>query len=496
MRAFNLRAKFILTVAPLILLLGTSVIYIEIVSVRILEREFRDKGFYIALSVAAASADLILTDRAAELQKGIDATQADEPDISYLYVANSSGEVLSHTFEDGFPLGLEEINVLTEREHSKTKLLRTERGLVRDTVVPILGGQVGFVHVGFWEERAIGTIHRATRSLLGIAATIMILGVGLGYALVHFTVKPIEEVAAGVKAVGRGELGRKVAARRRDEVGALVLSFNRMTDDLARSRVRLEKTQRQLVQSEKLGATGRLAAGVAHEINNAVNAILNGVEILFEKRSQPLVNNEKYLNIIRSEAHLCKRIVRGLLDFSRLSKIELASVNVNDVMEEMILLLEGQSSFRGIAVVKDLAEDMVRIQADAGQLGQVFTNLALNAADAMPQGGELRVGTRYLDGKGEKVSVVQIVFEDTGCGIPPETIDRIFEPFFSTKGGSEGLGLGLSVVYGIIQSHSGRLDFQSKVGEGATFLIELPVGEQSIPELKPKDKSVKIKASR
>lgn len=474
MRTFQLRTKFILTVAPLILLLGTSVLYIQRVSVRILRRELRGKGSYIARSVAAASADLILTDRVADVQKLIDATQQDEPDVSYLYISDSRGEVLSHTFEDGFPLGLDEINVLSEGEPFKTKLLRTERGLVRDTVFPILGGRVGFVHVGIWEERMIRTLHRATWSLLGITATILVLGAGLGYALVHFTVKPIEEVAVGVKAVGRGELGRKVEVRRRDEVGALAAAFNRMTDDLARARDRLEEAQRQLIRSEKLRAAGRLAAGVAHEINNAVNAILNGVEILSEKRSQPLVQNEKYLNIIRSEAHLCKRIVRSLLDFSHPSEIAFTSVNVNDVVEEMILLLEGHSAFRQIKVVKDLAEDIPPIQADAGQLQQVFTNLALNAADAMPEGGELRIRTRDLDGRGEEGALVQIKFEDTGCGIPPETIDRIFEPFFSTKEGSEDLGLGLSVVYGIIQSYNGRLDVRSKVGEGTTFLIELP----------------------
>ena len=475
MKDLKLRTKFTLVVSLLILLLGSSfVIFIQTVSLRLLRHQLEDKGFYVAQGVAATSTDLILTDRVADIQKLIDATQEDEEDLAYLYIAGSRGEVLSHTFKDGFPLGLEEINVLPEGQSFQTKLLKTERGLIRDVGVPILEGRVGFVHVGVWEERAITTIRGTTRLLLVITGLILVIGVGVSYTLVRLTVKPLEEVVAGVKAVGRGELDRKVNVRRRDEVGALALAFNKMTDDLANTQERLRKAQRQLIQSEKLGAVGRLAAGVAHEINNAINSILNGVEILVEKQSQPLGSNQKYLDIIRNEAHLCRKIARGLLDFSRPSRMDVEAVDINEVIVRMLLLLEDQGSFRRIKVVKELAEDLPRIEADAGQLQQVFRNLALNAADAMPGGGELQITTSYLDGGGERGRAVRIIFKDTGRGIPPEVLDHILEPFFSTQEAKGGLGLGLSVVYGIITSHSGHLDVQSKAGEGTTFLIELP----------------------
>jgi two-component system NtrC family sensor kinase len=230
----------------------------------------------------------------------------------------------------------------------------------------------------------------------------------------------------------------------------------------------LEKARVQLVQSDKLASIGRLAAGVAHELNNPLGGIIMYSHLALETLPR---DNSYYKNIeqVLMQGERCQRIVKGLLDFSRQREPEIESVNVNDIIEEILSLVETQALFQNIEITKALNPNLPRIMGDKSQLQQVFINLTLNAAEAMEDGGKLIVNSSVSGGS------VELEFTDSGCGIPPEHIEKIFEPFFTTKSEKDGTGLGLAVSHGIITKHKGTISFDSKINGGTTFTVKLPV---------------------
>jgi two-component system NtrC family sensor kinase len=224
----------------------------------------------------------------------------------------------------------------------------------------------------------------------------------------------------------------------------------------------------QLVQSDKLASIGRLAAGVAHEINNPLGGITMYSHLALEdlpKESSSYQNLLKVVNL----AERCKKIIKGLLDFSRQREFEIKSVNVNDIIEEIFSLVETQALFQNIEITKALDPNLPPIRGDKSQLQQVFINLTINAAEAMEDRGRLIVKSSVID------DFIEIKFSDNGTGIPPENIEKIFEPFFTTKSEENGTGLGLAVSHGIITEHKGTISVESTLNEGTTFTIKLPI---------------------
>jgi two-component system NtrC family sensor kinase len=242
-------------------------------------------------------------------------------------------------------------------------------------------------------------------------------------------------------------------------------------DELARS-------QAQLIQSEKLAATGKLAATIAHELNNPLQAVQSCIYLVADQTG-PDGHDRQYLDIAREELDRMARIVGRMLDFYRPSDEGRIPTDINFLLEDVIALVRKRLQQGGIEMDLELAPDMPLIVATGDHLKQVFLNMVINALEAMPQGGRLEMITRYIsepDAR-EKASVdagfVEIEFADTGVGIPAEHINNIFDPFYTTK--SKGMGLGLSVSYGIVERHGGQIQVESKVGEGTTFIVRLPV---------------------
>jgi len=228
-----------------------------------------------------------------------------------------------------------------------------------------------------------------------------------------------------------------------------------------------EETQTRLIQSAKMAAIGELAAGVAHELNNPLATILLCAELLLQDVAPGDLNREDLKTIIR-QACRARDIVRNLLDFSRQTEFYQEQSNINEVTQRTLALVHQQLQNNDIAVEEHYAADLPLLLLDEGRVKQVLLNLIINAMQAMPQGGTLTVSSERV---GNKV-VVQIA--DTGVGIPAEYLSRIFDPFFTTKPVGQGTGLGLSVSLGIIEEHGGRIEVESRVGEGSTFTVWLP----------------------
>lgn len=254
-----------------------------------------------------------------------------------------------------------------------------------------------------------------------------------------------------------------------EEEVASVGIFTDLRPQLAMEK-KLQETQLQLIQSEKLRSLGEMAAGVAHEINNPLGGILIYASLLMEDLP-PDGQGWEDLEKIVQEATRCKEIVKSLLEFARQSGPKMELTDVNRAITDGLLFLENQATFHNIEIKKELDPSLPLILGNAGQLKQVFMNIIINAADAMQERGTLSIKTSLAD---DGNSVV-IEFADTGKGIPEEILPRIFDPFFTTKEVGKGTGLGLSMSYGIVKEHKGDIEVDTVVGQGTTFRIILPL---------------------
>src|SRR5947209_2459681 len=254
-----------------------------------------------------------------------------------------------------------------------------------------------------------------------------------------------------------------------DEKGQVSFTVTVLRDLTALRRVEQLKVERRMLEIEKFAATGRLAATIAHEVNNPMEAIKNAIYLLagaVPESAMPVYN------ILKSETERVARIVRQMLGLYRNTE-QVKPVNVNTIIEDTLLLLNRQLQRANVELQSEL-ETLPDAVIAADQIRQVLSNLVINAKDAMPSGGRLRIRTRHIPGADDLHGWVRILIADTGTGIPSEMLRSIFEPFVTTKG-EKGTGLGLWIVKGIIQNHAGKLSVKSKPGKGTVFKIDLPV---------------------
>lgn len=239
----------------------------------------------------------------------------------------------------------------------------------------------------------------------------------------------------------------------------------------------LQQTHKMLLQSEKMAGLGRLAAGVAHEINNPMSGITLYSNLLLERLGEDHPAAED-LHVIINETERCKQIVSDLLEFSHQTTYEHTGVNVNEQIRKALAILRMQPLFHNIEVVTELEGELSRIWGNAIRLNQVFTNIIVNAVQAMDGRGKLTIITRHRSNR----DIVEVVITDTGPGIDKEVISQIFDPFFTTKAKDGGTGLGLSVSYAIVREHKGIVRVESTLGQGATFTLRFPILQQEALE--------------
>lgn len=331
-----------------------------------------------------------------------------------------------------------------------------------------------------------GIIFIALASILSTAIIIRL-------ALKRIVADPVRDVIQHIKDVGTGSFDKLVDVRSDDEIGELAAGFNQMTQNLSRSCQELEQwtkelesrvhdrtkelqdTQVHLIQTEKLAATGKLAAGVAHEINNPIGIILNRIECLEMEAAEKKVGKEimNDLKVISEHAKRVSKIVGGLLAFSRQTAQDsrLEQINVNDILEKAVILFDRIALQKGVQIEKRFYNGLSPIMGDSQKLEQAMVNLIDNALDATDRGGRIIVESRK---KFRNDYFVQILVSDTGCGLPKENLSRIFDPFFTTKEVGKGTGLGLAVSYGIIKEHHGKIEVKSEEGKGSSFIITIP----------------------
>jgi len=248
-------------------------------------------------------------------------------------------------------------------------------------------------------------------------------------------------------------------------------------ENLKKAYQELKEAQEQVIAQEKLASLGKLSATIAHEINNPLAAVLTYNRLMIKQNRTGRLTPEreddiaKYLSIMESETARCGEIVKNLLAFSRQSKIRIENKNIEEIVDRTLTLLSHDLGMKGVKVVKHINADLPEVQCDFKQIQQAFLNVVGNASEAMAGGGVLTMAAKCsTEGRNMEVKI-----SDTGCGIQKKHLKSIFEPFFTTKEEGKGVGLGLSVVYGIVTRHRGTIEVASEPEEGTTFTIRLPL---------------------
>ena len=330
------------------------------------------------------------------------------------------------------------------------------------------GETIGVLYVGLLQSPFVArrnTIMAVFLAIVGSTTLASLILLTMANALV---LRPVRHVVTMAHKVIGGDLSARVGIRPPGEMGVLCRAIDSMSQAVAEREEMLRETTRQQVRrSEQLASVGRLAAGVAHEINNPLTGVLAFADMLRTKENMDGQDRED-LEVIIRETKRVREIVRGLLDFARETPSIKAPLDLDELIRRTTRLLGRREAFQKIYIVEDLADDLPLVEGDQNRLQQVILNLSLNACEAMPEGGTLMIRTLAEN----RTAVVKV--SDTGCGIERQHLDRVFEPFFTTKPVGGGTGLGLSVSYGIVHQHGGTIKVESAVRMGTTFTITLP----------------------
>ena len=368
----------------------------------------------------------------------------------------------------------------------------------------VIGGMIVKTNV----ERALRTVTAAKNRTIFITILALLAIIVISYAMIEkFISRRVQRLADGVKKVAGGDLDFEIQARSADEIGDLARSFNTMThelkeaqdeitnwtltlEDLVEERTaQLQRAQENAIQAEKMASMGRLAAIVAHEINNPLAGIRTYAKLMLKRSSELFTGDAakyaQYLETIESESARCGEIVRGLLQFARPTKPKISRHDINSLVQETLRLVQHQVDLLNIDVELDLAPESPEASCDDQKIKQALVALLLNACDAVQNDtGRIVISTKLL----AKEKKVKLVIQDNGIGMDEETRSHMFEPFFTTKTISPeketslNSGLGVSVVYEIVKSHHGTIDVESALGKGTTITIGLPQESATLGE--------------
>jgi len=303
-------------------------------------------------------------------------------------------------------------------------------------------------------------------SIAFICITIVIL---LSFLISGKITEPILKITQAAGKVAQGDFEAEINYASNDELGILVKDFNQMVQDL-------KKLHSQLLQCDRLASLGTLSAGVAHEIKNPLAIIIQGLAFLRASMPEGDAIAIDAVERIEKAGMRAANIVRDLLSFSRQNPPALEAQNIAAVIEDTLPLVEHQIKLKNIKILRRVSADLPFVKVDNSQMKQAFINIILNAVEAMPRGGTITIAVEKPKTQAES-SNLEIRFTDSGCGITEENLHKVFDPFFSTKQKQGGTGLGLSVTKGIIEGHNGTVEIESKLGEGTTVIVRLPIAD-------------------
>jgi two-component system NtrC family sensor kinase len=348
-----------------------------------------------------------------------------------------------------------------------------------EPIEDIFDEKVGMLYVGVLEAKYVDIRRNTLAILVFMTLAGIILAIGLGYILAQKIMNPVHRLIKASEQVSEGSLSPDIGPISNDEIGVLQNTFMDMIKSVGRRRAEAEN---RLLQSEKQASFGRLAAGVAHEVNNPLTGVLTYTHMLLRRKDlSDEVRSD--LETIANATERVRKIIKGVLDFARQTTLDPEPTDINRLVRSTISVMENQALVRGVSIKFSPGDYLPLVTLDRSQFQSVLLNIIINSLDATKPGDNVTISTGFSlsasDGGHSGRKGIEITIADTGCGIPPENLDKLFDPFFTTKEVGKGTGLGLAVSFGIVQRHRGTIRVKSEVGKGSTFFIWLPIGEQA-----------------
>ena len=397
--------------------------------------------------------------------------------------------MIAQTFDIDIPNSLLTANNLESGEYNIKRIDASnfKYKVIRDIAYPILNGEIGTVRLGIVEEHIQQDMSKMTRLFLIMIVAFLIIGLTAALFFSYLITSPIKKISQKAQIIDLNVIDSEdyqISGRKRrklfnvyiyDEMDTLVTKFSEMLSRLKNSYLELNKTQRALVQTEKLASLGTLSAGVAHEINNPLSGIKNCANRII-KNPQNVEQTVKYVELINDATDKIETVVQQLLKFSRKQDIVLDKIDLNLAIKSAISLTSHKLKSNQIAINATCKEDCF-VDGSQNHLEQVFVNLILNGLDAIQERKEIdqmHSGEIIIEVKCD-LENLKIHFKDNGIGIPEEIQSKVFDPFFTSKKVGKGTGLGLSVSISLIKEHNGKIYFKSSEGLGTEFIIELPL---------------------
>jgi signal transduction histidine kinase len=480
----SFRLKLALTINILIVcLILSSALLLEQRQRASIVQEVEKRALVMAEALASTTASSLVTYNYVAIEQGLRGF-AKKPDLLYALVTDKEGNVAAH-YQRDHPfdrvLRRAEISNPEKAMTGQVELPATERQAVYDVQLPVTvegsSSVWGTIRLGV----SLEGMHREIANTRWQIAIFVLVGLAAGSLastlLARRLARPIQALTGGVGAVARGDFSHRIAVTSGDELGRLSSAFNEMSAQLGRVRELEERLRR----ADRLAALGTMAAGIAHDIRNPLTSIQIFAQLMSLHHDDPSVR-EKFDRIVPRELERVQGVIEDMMELARPAAIHLEPIAVPDVVAQALELYERQADAQGITIVRNIPAELPFCMSDRKRLHRCIGNLIANAVQAMPTGGTLAItlervpamlfaesrpaGTTPEEG-------LRIVFADTGQGIPPDRLPRIFDPFYTTK--EKGLGLGMAITHRIVEDHHGTIDVQSEVGRGTVFTLHFPV---------------------
>ena len=483
----TLRTKFILVVNLLVVLLvGSAAFLMELRQRNAIVEEVKKRALILARGLADASANSLVTYNYVGVEQSL-AVATRSPDVVYAVVLDKEGNIAASSVRSAPIQWLLAGTDVTPPPAGTDPIIRQRRipgssdETVYDVWVPVAiegsDQRWGTARVGVSLESMHQEIARTRWQIAAIGLISLVVGSLSSIVLAQRITKPLQALTRGVAAVGHGDLTQRIDIQTKDELGELAHAFNDMTAQLARVRDLEERLRR----ADRLAALGTMAAGIAHDIRNPLTSILIFSQLMSLHHDDPDVR-QKFDRVVPRELERVQGVIEDMMELARPAALNLEPTNLNEVLTQALELYEEQAATQGVKVAREFDPDLPFCNADRKRLHRCISNLLANAIQAMAKGGDLAVHTSLVSDVPAAASpsagappdaMIRVTIADTGQGIQPDRLSRIFDPFYTTK--EKGLGLGMAITHRIVEDHTGTIDVQSQVGLGTTFTIHLPV---------------------
>lgn len=496
----NLTTRLVLLLVLALMVITGIYDYLRLVGERerLVQQTHEDERIFAETLALAVSRNIRRGGTTEELKELLDDLLS-RPGLVAVAIYDPDGQPVASNVAPGAPAPVldEAVRTTLATRLAVSAFLATDGGQVLRHIQPFRwpGRRTGAIEVRQTLSQMEGEFHRAVRESVLSRLVVLALFVLTVVGLTRWHIgRPIRALIAGARAVGRGDLAQRIAVKRRDEIGQLAEEFNRMAgnlqaahDELLRQNEERLRLEQEVHQAQKLAEVGMLAAEVAHEIGTPLNIISGRAEVL-DRLLPPPRTERRHLDVILKQTERISNIIRALLDYTRPRRPALKAESVLPILGRVADFLLERSRRRNVRIQMDLPVGLPRVLGDADSLQQLFLNLLMNALDASPPGGVITVSAgpeprlppegraRIVRGKAEQPCLTVHVL-DSGKGMTAEQLDHVFEPFFSTRTGGQGTGLGLPIVEEIIRAHRGEVELQSVPGRGTEALVRIPLAE-------------------